>query len=253
MKKKITIAITTQKGGCAKSTTTMITASIFHYLFKKKVAVVDYDNQSSISKVRQKELDILKKSASVANAFVGQDIPIYEIVRANPQAKDALSVGELTSVFSDDVDCIFFDYPGTISKKILDDYKEMDAIIVPFTFSDLDFESSFDFIANLADQWKIVPQVFSVFFTKVDRQLTNWRKILSAQECTFDDLGFDRFGTFIPNLKVFNNGLSDDSCRTKKKIDFLRSTILLPHVSELERSNYLDFAKELLTKIETIN
>jgi len=252
MKKKTTIAITTQKGGCTKSTTTMITASIFHYLFEKKVAVVDYDNQSSISKVRKRELQVVNQSASVANAFIQQDIPVYEIVRANPEDKDALSVAEIASVFSDDVEYIFFDYPGIVTDKIVSDYKEMDAIIVPFTFSDLDFESSFDFIANLIEEWKVDPKLFSVFFTKVDRQLTNWKKLLEANRCTFDGLGIDRFETFIPHLKIFNNGLSDDSCNPKKKIDFLRSTILLPNMNELERSNYLYFAKELLEKLESI-
>jgi len=252
MKKKTTIAITTQKGGCAKSTTTMIVASIFHYMLGKKVAVVDYDNQSSITKVRHRELEILKQSSSVANAFIKQDIPVYEVVQANPEAENALALTEIISVFDDDVDYIFFDYPGTVTQKILDDYKLMDAIIVPFTFSELDFESSFDFIANFIDEWKIEPKLFSIFFTKVDRQLTNWQKLLLANQATFDDLGIERFEAFIPQLKVFNTGLSDQSYSPKRRIDFLRSTILLPSESDLERSNYLDFAKELLVKLENI-
>jgi hypothetical protein len=86
----------------------------------------------------------------------------------------------------------------------------------------------------------------------VDRQLTNWKRLLSANEMTFDGLGIDRFKTYIPNLKVFNSGMTEESCSGKKKVDFLRSTILLPHVSELERSNYLAFAKELLEKLENV-
>ncbi len=267
MKKKITIAIVTQKGGCTKSTSTLITAGIFHYKLEKKVAIVDYDNQSSISETRHEDEQVVLQNENLASAIREQGISKYEIVRGNPYAADRLSVNDIVSVFDDDTDFIFFDYPGVWKKMnedededaydrmidaIIDDYRNIDVLIVPITFSEMDNRSTLRFMYELVLKYKVQPKILCNFHTKVDRQLPQWKELLNIKKETFAELGFEQFETYIPNLKIFNAGLSVESVSKNKKIDCLLNTVILPNNTDLLRSNYLDFAEELLTKIEKV-
>jgi len=269
MKKKITVAFVTQKGGCTKSTTTLITANLLQYKFGKKIAVVDYDSQNTISEIRHEEKELANTYPAVANALTEQGIKVYDVLPAN---LINYSVSEIAGLFPEDTDYIFFDYPAMAIKnnsdgdtdsednplkqtreKLLSDFREIDVMIVPMTDSDTDNRATLRFLLELNMIHNIEPKLLCVFHTKVDRQLKNWREKLSAEQEKYNSLGFvEVFNTFIPNLKIFNSGMSVENIE-KNKINCIRNTILLPNQADLEKSNYLAFTEEFLQKTANIN
>ena len=70
------IAIISQKGGAGKSTVTTLLANIFFFILGFRIAVIDADYpQSSISKKRKKELEVITADERLTR--------IYQKVYAN--------------------------------------------------------------------------------------------------------------------------------------------------------------------------
>ena len=129
MKKPLVIAFATQKGGTGKSTIGTHIASVLHYLYHYKVAMVDCDYpQYTLQAYRNEEMAQVKQSQVLQDKLEQQGIIPYSVsksvVSQAVEAIDALAKGDL--------DFILVDTPGTLNVEGLDKLLcRMDYIFLP--------------------------------------------------------------------------------------------------------------------------
>jgi len=135
------VIIGNQKGGVGKSTITAMVAMYLHGL-GKKVLVIDADDlQRSLSKIREREeLD---------------GVDAYELVDSTTRELPQLING-IKNVY----DYIFIDLPGNLKQEgVIQVYFKADIIIVPVSLTELDIDSTKDFITFLKDKVKKVKEL----------------------------------------------------------------------------------------------
>jgi cellulose biosynthesis protein BcsQ len=152
------ITISTQKGGCGKSTITTLLASYLHYKKGYKVAIFDCDSkQHSISDIREHELGVLNSSdywRQLLDAFLEKN-NIEAPYDVKPFDIDKVTVETLLQFSSNycqtnHIDFLLFDFAGSLStNNLLLLLLNMDYIFVPFYAEQFAFSSSYAFYAGL--------------------------------------------------------------------------------------------------------
>ncbi|WP_022821546.1 ParA family protein [Hymenobacter norwichensis] len=140
------ISISSQKGGVGKTTINILAASIFHFLGKEKVAVIDCDYpQHSLEGLRNKELAQLQADPVKAAEFQVLNMQSYPIVDCT--VKEALDVAkEMDGQF----DLVFIDTPGTINVPgLLELWKQLDYVFMPLEADVLSVEATIPFAGAL--------------------------------------------------------------------------------------------------------
>ena len=140
------ISISSQKGGVGKTTINILVASIFHFLGKEKVAVIDCDHpQHSLEGFRNKELEQLRANPAKATEFQALGVQAYPIVGCT--VKEALTVAkEMDGEF----DLVFIDTPGTINVPGLPQlWQLLDYVFIPLEADILSVEATLPFAAAL--------------------------------------------------------------------------------------------------------
>lgn len=140
------ISISSQKGGVGKTTVNILAASLFHFLGKEKVAVIDCDYpQHSLEGLREKELAQLQATPAKAADFQALGIQAYPIVGCEVQ--EALEVAkEMDGHF----DLVFIDTPGTINVPgLLALWRQLDYVFMPLEADVLSVEATLPFAAAM--------------------------------------------------------------------------------------------------------
>ncbi|UZR99008.1 ParA family protein [Chondrinema litorale] len=141
------LSIATRKGGAGKSTWTMFCAtSLFHILFSKgkKVALIDFDNQKSLTNKRQKELKNPEVLSILADLFDDYEnrlkslFPVYTYTYEEYIEK----YDTLNNYF----DFVFLDFPGRIETPQKDVLKTIDKVAIPIVADELDIESGMSYM-----------------------------------------------------------------------------------------------------------
>jgi cellulose biosynthesis protein BcsQ len=140
------ISISSQKGGVGKTTINILAASIFHFLGKEKVAVIDCDYpQHSLEGLRNKELAQLQNDPAKATEFQALGVQAYPIVGCT--VKEALDVAE---EMDGQFDLVFIDTPGTINVPgLLELWKQLDYVFMPLEADVLSVEATLPFAGAL--------------------------------------------------------------------------------------------------------
>ena len=152
------VIVGNQKGGVGKST---ITAMIASHLFKleKKVLVIDGDDlQQSLSKIRERE--------------GGES---YELVKSTTREIPGV-VDNLKNIY----DYIFIDIPGNLKQEgVVNTLLICDKVVVPVSLSELDIDSTKDFIGFLKNTVEV--DIIGVF-NKVNIQTVEYRQVKDLDE-----------------------------------------------------------------------
>ncbi len=186
------ISVISQKGGVGKSTTTILLANIFFFVFKLRIAIIDADYpQNSIAKKRKKELAIIESNPYLKSLYgkIYQDREPYPIIPTNLPSATAM-----IERLGEEYDFIFLDVTGTINQ---DGYEEVLLKINHFLIPSLEDEFS---VWSAAELYKIIHQQVRpvseayedchLFFNKIPRmniipkllqQLTPYFDFLPAQ------------------------------------------------------------------------
>ena len=130
------IAFASQKGGVGKTTLLMLTASACHNRLKKKVLVIDCDQQASVKHIHRKENT--KKSYSVIS---------FDWQKRGSQANFSRTIALAKAKH----DLIFLDLPSKAqhNSEIYNALVISDIIIVPVIASSLDVHSTINFLNTL--------------------------------------------------------------------------------------------------------
>jgi len=129
------IAIANQKGGCGKTTLSVLLAN---YLAaqKKAVMVLDADLQRSLATMRKNDLDFYRME------------PPYEVIPID--IFDVEKVEETLNVASDFEGTVIIDCPGYVGNNgLMSIFSRADAVIIPFEYEKIVLESTTDFVALL--------------------------------------------------------------------------------------------------------
>lgn len=186
------IAFASQKGGVGKTTLLMLTASACHNRLKKKVLVIDCDQQGSVKHIYNKENN--QKSSGKKP---------YPVIAFDWQRKNSESnFSKTIALAKAKHDLIFLDLPSK-SQNSADVYNSLvasDAIIVPIIASKLDVHSTITFlntlpqIATIRSKNDLDTEIYGVV-NKKDNTQEHKRKLLERL-------------AGIGNLKLFHSPIS---------------------------------------------
>lgn len=252
------IAVIGMKGGCGKTTTSILLASTLAYKKKKKVAVLDCDTlQQSFTKYRIKDVEDITPFTSVVDgqevrmvrdsalykAFKEQNIRPYEIVKCHEDIDMIIDL--LTKKDAEGCDYAILDLPGSIDNP---DYFKIvslcSVVFIPFIADDIDFASNFDFAKHTYAK---------IFAPGVDCNLKKmfgfWNRYdASCRPASFKNY-CSRIAEELPDLEILDNkieftkAIGNDKCR---------STILPPFQQFGKYGNIDNTIEEMCQKIFSI-
>ena len=188
------IIIGNQKGGCGKSTLTLLLANYLTLIKKCKVTVIDMDYQQSVSQKYQKAKILENVEPYEVLALELETYPdMKEVIAANPK------------------DIALIDLPGKLDDDgLLPVFQSADLVICPFAYDEFSFESTILFSVVLR---KISPEVRIVYVPNrikanvkyetqvdVDAQLTKFGCVTQGLP---DRIDFQRTNTFQTPLSVY--------------------------------------------------
>jgi len=138
------IAIISQKGGAGKSTVTSLLANIFYFILGFRIAVIDADYpQSSISKKRKKELEVIatdERLTNIYNKLYTHRDP-YPILTTN-----LTSCTNKIVQIKDDFDFVFIDVTGTMNHPCFTDIlMQVNHFLIPVMQDDYSILSGIEF------------------------------------------------------------------------------------------------------------
>ncbi len=162
------VIVGNQKGGVGKSTITAMMASHLHFKLEKKVLVIDGDDlQQSLSKIRERE--------------GGES---YELVKSTTREIPGV-VDNLKNIY----DYIFIDIPGNLKQEgVVNTLLTCDKVVVPVSISELDIDSTKDFIGFLKNTVEVykekIGQKIDIMgvFNKVNIQTVEYRQVKDLDE-----------------------------------------------------------------------
>ncbi|MDF7815111.1 ParA family protein [Hymenobacter sp. YC55] len=170
------ISISSQKGGVGKTTVNILAASIFHFLGKESVAVIDCDYpQHSLEGLRHKELAHLQANPDKAAEFHALGQASYPIIAC--EVKEALSVAK---EMENQYDLVFIDTPGTINVPgLLELWKQLDYVFMPLEADVLSVEATIPFAAALENFAKGQPG------SRLKEYYAFWNKHIKSEKQAF--------------------------------------------------------------------
>jgi chromosome partitioning protein len=188
------IIIGNQKGGCGKSTLTLLLANYLTLIKKCKVTVLDMDYQQSLIQKFEKAKVLENQEPYEVLAIGLEDYPVmHEVLAANKK------------------DVTLIDLPGKLDDDgLIPVFKTADLVLCPFAYDEFSFESTVLFSVVLR---KINPKVAITYVPNrikanvkyetqvdVDEQLAHFGGISTPIP---DRIDFQRTNTFSTPLSVY--------------------------------------------------
>lgn len=264
------VSIAAQKGGCGKSSLTIILASVLAYTRRKKVLVLDCDTrQKSIVTARDIDKDSIELKSTGGVDDNGEElceVRNYNLYKEatrlhkeiNGPLKDTgkkqypypikglpLSADDILNTLQeedDNYDYILLDLPGTIENN---DYflivQNLDVLFIPLMVDPLIFNSNFAF-AKVIHNSILVDESFPLnkmfyFWSKYDP------KSRKAQYAEFDDLVKKE----LPYMKPMEQKVLETNTMLNQK---MRSTLAAPFGGFEEYGNILACINEMIDCID---
>lgn len=176
------IVFANQKGGVGKTTLSILFANYLNWK-KKKVVLIDADNQHSASAVRKDDETFMGEAAPYAIQEISlQDGDYVEKVMANAKQFDGTVV----------IDC-----PGSISDEgISAVFASADIVVIPFEFEDISMKATTDFIKVLNNvrikyrykcELMMVPNKVQLSYGTAS-EIASWKTALSSYTIAGDVL-----------------------------------------------------------------
>jgi len=210
------IAISNQKGGVAKTTTTQAIAAILKQR-GHKVLAIDFDPQGNLSDSINADTEntstiyeVLKQEASVADAI--QSLPAFDIISSDivlASADQTLSqtgkeyrLKEVIEPVKHKYDFILIDTPPSLGILTVNAFTAADEIIVPTTagkFAVKGIKELFNTVQNVRKYCNSNLKVSGILFTKFDQRMNNSKDIKILVEKIGEALDIPLFKTFIRN------------------------------------------------------
>lgn len=237
------ISVSGQKGGCGKSTTTIILASMLAYKYGKKVLVIDADtNQHSISKSRLYDIQLIQpheteekdengeplKDENGKTIMVVDNWDIYEAFKKQKKQPyliidSKLDYDEIRNTVEsqgDNYDYILLDLPGNLdSKNYFKSISLADVIFIPFIVDPIDFDSNYPFAKLLHDQ------ILNNDKTNVKQLYYFWTKVIpDTRKSMFDNMR-EIIAKEMPSIVELENKISQSSATTNPRC---RNTMVAP-------------------------
>ncbi len=243
-KKTVYVGIVNLKGGVGKSVVTVITASILHYLLKKKVAIIDADHpQYSISTMRERDTKMVESNTYYKELFYRQYQRIlkkaYPVETANPAS--VMEVAERLTQIHDDLDVVFFDLSGsTNGEGILETILNLDWIFCPVINDRIVLQSSLSFIATVNQWLEVNKNAYPLH-----EPMVFWNKIDKRENKGMYNIG----NLMLKNLKIkkMKNEIIDTN-KFKKELsaskEIFRSTLFPPNSSLLKGTGMEQWVEE---------
>jgi chromosome partitioning protein len=188
------IIIGNQKGGCGKSTLTLLLANYLTMVKKSKVTVIDMDYQQSVWQKFEKAKILENEEPYEVIALDLETYPsMKEVIAANPK------------------DIVIIDLPGKLDDDgLLPVFTSADLVICPFAYDEFSFESTILFSVVLR---KVSPEVKIAYVPNrikanvkyetqadVDAQLLKFGMVTN---CLPDRIDFQRTNTLQTPLSVY--------------------------------------------------
>ncbi|MDY3103631.1 MAG: ParA family protein [Prevotella sp.] len=248
--KPLYISFSTQKGGAGKTTLTVLIASYLHYVKNLNVAVIDCDfPQYSIKDMRERDM---KKAESDSY----YKVQLFELLgRLHKKCytvlcsrlENAASTAERLWKTEEDLDIVFFDFPGTINNpKVVETLAMMDYIFTPIIADRVVMESSISFATIINDEiiskGKGSIKGIHLIWNMVDgREKT---ELYEVYEKICSNFGLHILDTHLPDSKRFRKEM------TEEKRTVFRST-MFPMSKALVKGSNIDFlTEEILDTIQ---
>ncbi|MEL6635148.1 MAG: ParA family protein [Bacteroidota bacterium] len=186
------ISVANRKGGVGKSIVTILLAVALARHKKKRVLILDCDNQGSIAEMYQNEIDLMGEEYEPA-------IEVEEIT--------ARKVQTFLKRFGQDYDLIFVDIPRMTDNK-KDNATVMllyncDSILMPVIGSEVDVLSSLDFLAIIEEAAEFKEEVGEklTYYGFINRR--NLRKTNDLAEEAMRKQGLKMFKNSLADLKIY--------------------------------------------------
>jgi cellulose biosynthesis protein BcsQ len=250
-KQPITVSFYSQKGGIGKTTLTVLTASLIHYVKGYSTVVIDCDYpQHSIAEMRGREAALAtedpfyKRMAYEIFKSLGRQA--YTIVESS--AADALAAAERVRG-EESPDIIFFDLPGTLNTAgVVKTIAMTDYLFIPVSADRVVLESTMQFAAAINDSiittGKGNIKAMHLLWTMVDgRERT---ELYEAYERVICELGLNVMNTRIPDTKRFRKEIG------ASHRPVFRST-LFPADKALERGSNIGMLADEICRIINIS
>lgn len=164
------ICIGNQKGGVGKSTITSMLANYIQKHSNAKVLVVDADDlQQTLSKLRNKELEVMDQEDDVYN--------IESIYAADFESN--------IKSWKANYDLIFVDVPGNLKHAGVGTiYSNTDFLFIPTSSSTFDISSTLEFISFVLEVLKPVNKelITYAFFNRVKPQTKDFKELYKSKD-----------------------------------------------------------------------
>lgn len=239
-KEPLFISICNQKGGCGKSTYTVLLASIMHYRLGLRVTVIDADfPQWSIFRLRERELEVLSGSQEYKLRLTRQ----YNATGRKPWSviPAKLSEIDLRPEQHADTDVVFIDLPGTIATEgVLTALASVEYMFVPIRADKMVVESSLSFARVVKEKFlaspDYAPKGIYLFWTMIDRRERT--PLYSQYEKVCEKFGLPVLQAHIPARARFGREILGNS-------PVFRCTLFPPDKSEMRNSGLAELVQEI--------
>lgn len=253
------ISIVGQKGGCGKTTMTILLASALAYKYKKKVVALDCDTmQQSLIKIRLRDMKNItpyeveedgKKVKRVNDGILykewkKQNIKPYEVIRCKESV--APIVDFLIKKDEEGCDYALLDLPGNVDSPEYNQILSLCNIaFIPFIGDDLNFDSNFDFAMKSCRK---------VLESKTNENLKKvygyWNKFdASCRPQVFKEY-CDKIARELPSIEMLENKFKFTNSAGNDKY---MNTLVTPIYQYSEYGNISNLVEEMYNKIEAID
>lgn len=262
------ISIIGQKGGCGKTTVSVLLANVLAYKYGKKVIALDCDtNQQSLCKLRNRDLNDVKiftKKDDEGNDIIGEDgkpvkmvlnkdlfyayrkrqkeTPTYDIIKSVEEADAIFKF--LVQKNEEGVDYVLLDMPGNVDNPEYNRILSLcNIVFVPFVADDLTFDSNFNFVLNSCRK---------VLQSQSNRNLRKvygfWNKYIGTERKGDFNYYNKRIVEDLPIMKMLDNKFGD--CRAVRNRLFM-NTLTAPIKWE-DAGNSTALLEEMYNKIQEL-
>lgn len=257
------ISIIGQKGGCGKTTMTILLASALAYKYGKKVCALDCDTtQQSLVKIRIRDVkDITPFKAKNENgeevlqvlegdlfyaykALKDKGIKPYDIVRCEEKVDPIIDF--LVKKDEEGYDYAFLDLPGNVDNEEYNQILSLcNVVFLPFIGDDLNFDSNFQFAANSCK--KVLQSASNENLKKIygywNRYNKNVRKSEFQSYCK-------KISEELPIVEMLDNKFEFTNAAGNK---YFMNTLVTPIKNYAGYGNISGVIEEMYNKIEKLD